>query len=83
MSEEEKRRCCLLGGCGCGPDQQVSALAEEIALSAGWKSEDGTISDEHLGTAYRIAKATFDIFGYGPFKARLHELGLDKGDGKD
>jgi len=73
MSEEEKRRCCILGGCGCGPEQQLGALAETIqAARPKLTTED----------CYAAAKATFDVFGYGPFKARLHELGLDKGDGR-
>lgn len=32
MTEEERRRCCLLGGCGCGPGSaaQVQAMADVL-----------------------------------------------------
>lgn len=77
MTEEERRRCCLLGGCGCSPDQQLGALAEEIGIALGW---DATTDDARTGNAYAAAKVVFDVFGYGPFKHRLAELGLDKND---
>lgn len=35
MSEEERRRCCLLGGCGCGPAgsaAQRQAMKEWLIL---------------------------------------------------
>lgn len=61
MSEEERRRCCLLGGCGCGQQQQIAAMAEEIELA---------------GSPQKAAAALFEIFGYGPHHERLAALGL-------
>lgn len=26
LTEEERRRCCILGGCGCGPPEQREAM---------------------------------------------------------
>jgi hypothetical protein len=28
LTEEERRRCCILGGCGCGPPEQRAAMRE-------------------------------------------------------
>lgn len=41
MSEEEFRRCCILGGCGCSPPARTQALAEELAFTeTGAKGDD-------------------------------------------
>ena len=63
MSEEERRRCCILGGCGCGAQAQLTALAEEIELA---------------GSPHKAAAALLEIFGRGPHRDRLQELGLDE-----
>lgn len=61
MGEEERRRCCILGGCGCTPAQQIAALAEEIELA---------------GSPHKAAAVLFEIFGEGPHHDRLAALGL-------
>jgi hypothetical protein len=47
MSEEERRRCCALGGCGCGsggPEQRAAlrAFLLEKLESGGWEAHPAT-----------------------------------------
>lgn len=48
MTEEERRRCCLLGGCGCGAGsaEQRKALREWLVskLAAGLAVGDQTLA---------------------------------------
>lgn len=63
MSEEERRRCCILGGCGCTPGgaQQIAALAEFIEGFEG-KSREA------------LAAALLQLFGTGPHEKQLAAL---------
>lgn len=83
MSEEERRRCCILGGCGCGPPpgltestepslKQIQALAEEMAIAShprNGKNEWRKYS--------KSAAAALKVFGIGPHVERLRALGLE------
>jgi hypothetical protein len=61
MTEEERRRCCILGGCGCpsGGAEQLNALAELI---------------EKAGGPHKAAAQILDLFGTGPHAERLETL---------
>jgi hypothetical protein len=72
MGEEERRRCCALGGCGCSGGSQLRALAEIIEAAGGCEA---------------AAQAMLDLFGEGPHHERLATLKLQpfggKGDGEN
>lgn len=52
MTEEERRRCCLLGGCGCGP---AGSAAQRKALQE-WLTEK--IQGSHFSTVSASERET-------------------------
>jgi hypothetical protein len=57
MGEEERRRCCLLGGCGCGP---AGSAAQRQALR-GWLAEKlASIGRAEVAGPFEEEKALLD-----------------------
>lgn len=71
MSEEERRRCCILGGCGCAPGgiEQLDAMAQLIGEARRGAADQGRDVD------LAIAAAVLKLFGPGPHDRQLADLG--------
>lgn len=61
MTEEERRRCCLLGGCGCGsgsPEQRAAMREWLLAkLASIGRAEVGSVD---MSAAHAQGKSTID-----------------------
>jgi hypothetical protein len=60
MGEEERRRCCALGGCGCSGGSQLRALQEYFCARCSeprraWEVPENRLCDECLAIASREA----------------------------
>lgn len=69
MNEEERRRCCMLGGCGCGsgsPEQRAalkSFLCEKLVKAGLLAPEGGTLDSEGLVEGW-LHELPFDLPGH-------------------